>query len=200
MRTFTLIGSRQAPEEHNVELGAIALELLSLGLAGHSGGAPKGPDAAFTKALERYLISGGDVTTSRIYLPDYRFYEMRVGDFNGACINPLINIGLARNAYNMLMLVHKAMAFLPGNIKRLHCRNAFQILRDNLSDPVDFVIMSAPPAADIGVTGGTATGWKIANAFGVPIYNLQVPADVERLRLLMAAIRLDPINFDARIK
>jgi hypothetical protein len=53
--------------------------------------------------------------------------------------------------------------------RKLHARNAHQILGINLNDPVDFVVCWTPNGAEVG---GTRTGIVIARNFGIPVWNL----------------------------
>jgi len=62
--------------------------------------------------------------------------------------------------------------------RKLHGRNSFQVLGDNLNSPSQFLLCWTPDGATSHqersrATGGTGTAISIASAHGVPVYNLQ---------------------------
>lgn len=199
MRSFALIGSRDSSDEDNEFLYNTGLALLRLGLAGYSGGAKKGPDHSFTRALTTFIEEGGNARDSRIYLPALAHPQPKGNPIDWCIKTPLSNYAHHSHTFNMCVLVHPVMHYLPQYVQQLHCRNVFQILGDDLESRVAFVLTSARMDGKGDVVGGTATAIKIAMAFGVPIFNIRKPEDVLRLHVLMAAIAADPINFNPSI-
>jgi hypothetical protein len=74
--------------------------------------------------------------------------------------------------------VHPAWDRCSPIAKRLHGRNAFQVLGRTLDDPSDFVVCWT---ADGTAIGGTATAIRIAELHGIPVFNLHDPAAIDRL-------------------
>ncbi len=71
--------------------------------------------------------------------------------------------------------------------KKLHARNAFQILGATLDDPVEFVICYTPDGCERHEhrtieTGGTGTAISLASNYNIPIYNLANLESVNNLR------------------
>ena len=71
--------------------------------------------------------------------------------------------------------------------RRLHARNAFQILGKDLNSPSSFVICWTPDGAYSDrmrsiKTGGTGTAISIASTYGVPVFNLKYAPHLARLR------------------
>ncbi len=63
-------------------------------------------------------------------------------------------------------------------VRRLHGRNAFQVLGMNLNDQSEFLICWTPDGCvrhseRSGTTGGTGTAISIASTYGVPVHNLE---------------------------
>lgn len=84
--------------------------------------------------------------------------------------------------------------------KRLHGRNSFQVLGPNLNEPSEFLICWTPDGAkhhaNRGIkTGGTGTAISIADAYGVPVYNLEHEAD----RLYWEARIQQPIKQEEKV-
>lgn len=67
--------------------------------------------------------------------------------------------------------------------KQLHGRNAFQVLGKTLDDPSRFVVCWT---ADGKASGGTGTAIRIAEAHGIPVFNLHDPDALDRLAVLIA--------------
>ena len=72
---------------------------------------------------------------------------------------------------------HPAWHRCSDYAKRLHGRNAFQVLGLNLNEPSEFLLCWTPDAclthaARSFSTGGTGTAISIANAYNVPVNNL----------------------------
>jgi len=70
--------------------------------------------------------------------------------------------------------------------RRLHARNAFQVLGHNLDSPSNFLICWTPDGAwndDMRSiqTGGTGTAISIADTYNVPVFNLKFAPHFERL-------------------
>lgn len=80
--------------------------------------------------------------------------------------------------------VHPAWERCNDYARKLHGRNAFQVLGRNLDSKVSFVICWTPGAAAVG---GTATAIRIAERHGIPVFNLADPATRNRLEAYVAS-------------
>jgi hypothetical protein len=81
-------------------------------------------------------------------------------------------------AINIAGQYHPAWNKCQEWARKLHGRNAFQILGNDLAAPSKFVLCWTPDGAISHAertikTGGTGTAISIASAYGVPVYNLQ---------------------------
>ncbi len=80
-------------------------------------------------------------------------------------------------AMSIASLLHPAWNRCSAFAKKLHGRNAFQVLGSALNDPSEFLICWTPDGCidHIGrafKTGGTGTAISIAFTYGVPVHNL----------------------------
>jgi hypothetical protein len=71
-------------------------------------------------------------------------------------------------------------------MKELHTRNVFQVLGGRAAEPTEFMVCWTPDGAERSSetskkTGGTGTAIRIADAFGVPVFNLQREDTIQRL-------------------
>jgi hypothetical protein len=82
-------------------------------------------------------------------------------------------------AMRMAQFVHPAWERCGQMARMLHGRNAMIILGRDLNQPVDFVVCYQNPNVD---RGGTKLGMAIATAKGIPIYNLALEGQYEKLR------------------
>ena len=89
-------------------------------------------------------------------------------------------------AFHIAGLSHPAWRWLPDWMKELHTRNVFQVLGEFVNDPTEFLVCWTPDGAETAKdsskkTGGTGTAIRIADMFGVPVFNLQRPGTIDRL-------------------
>ena len=122
-------------------------------------------------------------------------YTLRSGGAKGAdtafeCCAEKKEIFYANDATDKAMDIakqfHPAWGYCQNWAKRLHGRNAFQVLGRDLKTPASFVICWTPCASITHAertrrTGGTGTAISIANHNGIPVYNLA--RDDHRVRL-----------------
>lgn len=96
----------------------------------------------------------------------------------------------ARNANSQAMEIvrtlHPAWNRCSEFVRKLHGRNAFQVLGKNLDNPSHFMICWTPDGClshqtRSYKTGGTGTAISVASIYNVPIFNL---ADKEHFRRL----------------
>lgn len=96
-------------------------------------------------------------------------------------------IFIAKDATEEAMAIaarfHPAWDMCSDYAKRLHGRNVFQVLGETMDDPSRFVVCWT---ADGKASGGTGTAIRIAEAHGVPVFNLHDPDALDRLAVLIA--------------
>ena len=76
----------------------------------------------------------------------------------------------------------------PSQMKNLqfHTRNVFQVLGEDLNNPSKMLVCWTPDGAketkDTSyITGGTRTAIRLANVYGVPVYNLKNEDDLKKI-------------------
>ena len=84
------------------------------------------------------------------------------------------------------MQTHPAWQACSDYAKALHTRNVFQVLGSTLDNPSRFVLCWTPDGAEYGhetsrETGGTGTAIRIADLFGIPVFNVARPDTAERI-------------------
>lgn len=151
MKYYAGIGSRQTPPElepviaHVVQIcNAVVYTLRS--------GAAEGADQMF----EKYA------GMAELFLPWKPFGRVHVDGRR-------IHYGSSPEAFELAASVHPAWHRCSDAARKLHARNAHQILGTDLNTPVEFVVCWTPNGADVG---GTRTGIVIARKHGIPIWNL----------------------------
>lgn len=82
-------------------------------------------------------------------------------------------------AINIAAQLHPKWNACSPFAKRLHGRNAFQVLGPNLNDPSEFLICWTPDGCVRHedrryTTGGTGTAISIASTYGVSVHNLSI--------------------------
>lgn len=163
MNTFyTGVGSRSTPLQMHSVMRRIAMTLAERGLVLRSGGA-SGADTAFENGCD---IAGG---RKEIYLPWPRFQN-----------HPSHLCEVGRAAMKTASRVHPAWSRCSSGARKLHARNAYQVLGRDLSTPSKFVVCWTPGGA---LRGGTRTAIVIAEEHGVPVVNLGAPRAVWQPRL-----------------
>jgi len=88
-------------------------------------------------------------------------------------------------AFEIASEYHPAWGGLQPYVKKLHARNAQQILGKNLDCTVKFVVCWTPDGAETETTiktGGTGQAIRIANAYRVPVFNLANEGSLEKVK------------------
>jgi hypothetical protein len=125
-----------------------------------------------------------------IYLA-HQGYTLRSGGALGADTAFERGADHARGAKEIYRTVHatpKAMALAKSihpnwsacsqYARQLHARNCFQVLGQDLNDPVQFVLCWTPNGEPVG---GTRTAIVLAQRNGIPVLNLALDADRQRV-------------------
>ncbi len=165
---YTGIGSRKTPDETLLEMQTLAVLCTRLGYTLRSGGAP-GADFAFEKGCSRAM---GE---KEIYLP-WKGFQKNPSELHHVC----------EGAMEIAAEFHDAWKYLKRPVKLLMARNVYQVLGINLDQPSDFVICWTPDGCisrggRTKVTGGTGQAIAIADAYDIPVFNLQRKDAVEQL-------------------
>ena len=151
MKYYTGIGSRETPREILSLMAKIATKLELDGYILRSGGA-SGADIAFERGI-------ADSKNKEIYIP-----------WNGFNNNYTGIIGSnQKGALELASKVHPAWHRCSAGAKKLHTRNAFQVLGSDLNIPSKFIICWTKNGQEVG---GTAIAIKMAKLNKVPVYNL----------------------------
>ncbi len=77
--------------------------------------------------------------------------------------------------------VHPVWDRLKQGAKKMHTRNVCQVLGENLDTPATLLVCWTVGGQ---LKGGTATAIKLALNASIPVYNLAIESDVEKLREL----------------
>jgi len=159
MKFYTGIGSRETPE------GVLRLMKnigYSLGLSGYclrSGNAG---------GADTYFYQGQSKVSSEyeIFLPWPKFGEEKNDKFI-----PLDDIDdkLVQKAINIVTEIHPAWNKCSQAAKKMHARNAFQVLGKDLNTPSEVVICWTQGGKAVG---GTATAINLAKEHDIPVWNL----------------------------
>jgi len=144
------IGARTTPQETLQLFHRIGKVLGKKQYILRSGGA-RGADTAFQQGAD---ASGGN---TEIFLPYPRF------NYNS---DPVIPI--TREARLLAKLFHPNWPALGDTGRDFMGRNCYQILSPSLDSPVSFVICWTPNGR---ITGGTGQALRMANYFGIPVFN-----------------------------
>jgi hypothetical protein len=157
---ITGIGSRKTPQEVLERMDRLAVAFARAGYLLRSGGAD-GADLAFEKAYRR---EGGAM---EIYLPWKNFNK-----------NPSGLYTVSAEALQMASSIHPAWHRCTPKAKLLHGRNCYQVLGKSLDKPSNVVICWTKGGK---IVGGTATAIRLANDCYVPVINLAVFQDDEKI-------------------
>lgn len=152
---ITMVGSRETPQHILEQMENIAHALGNRGYIIRSGGA----DGADT-AAENGAITGG--AEYEIYLPWKNFNGNQSFLYLDKLSNRIQAVEYAR-------MVHPVFDGLSDGAQKLHTRNVYQVLGQDLKTPSQFLICWTPNGKTIG---GTATAIRLAEKFNVPICNL----------------------------
>jgi len=180
---YTGIGSRLTPKQIRFQMFAVASLLAEKDFVLRSGGAD-GADETF----EMGCISKQG--KKEIYIPWTGFNGRKDnGIFTPNYINDIVltNIKdtLQWKAADLAEAVHPRWKELAPRVKRLHTRNVFQVLGQDLESKSDFLICWTPNGK---VLGGTATAIRIAQRYNARVFNLAIPFEQLELRTFIKKI------------
>lgn len=149
---YTGIGSRETPSDICSLMTKISRRLEKKGYILRSGGA-KGADLAFQEGVQK--IQNTIIYYAYTSIPDWAFEK--------------VNEYTDKN--------RNFDTFAPY-ARKLLARNMMQVLGEDGTTPSKFLICWTPQGKEVG---GTRYAMRCAKAHGVPIFNLGIPEDRERL-------------------
>ena len=152
-KTYAGIGSRQTPVEVLSSMAAFAGNLEKLNWVLRSGGA-NGADSAFASGVMKNI-------NKEIFLP-FKGFNGKNSDLHEP----------STEAMQMAESIHPAWHNCSRVARLLHARNSHQIFGQYMDNPVKFVICWTP---DGRRTGGTGQALRIAEHFGIPIFDMGHP-------------------------
>lgn len=167
-RFWTGIGSRDTPADILELMSRIGTYMAERGFSLRSGGA-SGADLAF----ERGVIASTQPKLMDIYLP-WRTFGFQEG--HASCYHAVTEWDNWPKAELLAETVHPAWYRLSPSVRKLHGRNAYQILGHGLDTPSSIVFFYAKPRKGRKVKGGTNTGVMLALEHQIPVANLYYPA------------------------
>jgi len=153
MKKYAGVGSRETPPDILEKMNKIAEYLAQHDWLLRSGGAD-GADKAFEVGCDK--ASG----KKEIFLP-WKGFNKSASDFYSPSID----------AFILVSAIHPVWKHLSYGARKLHARNAHQVLGISLNDPVDLLICWTPKGKEVG---GTATTLKLAKQYNIKIINLAV--------------------------
>lgn len=169
---YTGVGSRELDREGLGYVRDVANNLLDHGYVLVTGDASRGCDFVFWE----HAVSP---------------YRKRYGPFGKSTYEDEVVVvppGTDHydKAHYIAGLTHPAWRWIPDWMKELHTRNVFQVLGEFVSDPTEFLVCWTPDGAETAKetskkTGGTGTAIRIADKFGVPVFNLKRHDAIPRL-------------------
>lgn len=169
-RYYTLVGSRETPENSCRDLTVLANLLARIGWIGRSGGAD-GADSCledgclgmFSARMEIYLPwwnFNGRSADNRSYIDTPKLKNYKQAELIASTTHP---------AWDKIK--RDGSPVLSRGAKALHTRNVYQVLGKDLNSPSTFLLCWAEPTPD-GVKGGTNTAVQLAKKHGADIINL----------------------------
>lgn len=172
MRYFTGVGSRETPDDVLTVMEGLAFMLARSGWVLRSGGAD-GADAAFERGAMRGMHPESLEPWPQIFLPWRGFNDRPVGpDFFPP--QPAAFVVAERH--------HPAWGLLTRGGRMLHARNVHQVIGPDVlsASPSTFLVCWTPGGRG---SGGTGQAIRLANTYGVPVFDLGLPDVLARIRV-----------------
>lgn len=167
------IGSRKTPYSIIPTIDRIVKRLSELGYGIRSGGAI-GADRYFETAARKYN------TPLEIFVPFQRHHPDHITWYD-------VPYEQRRDALALAERFHPNWSAVKPEYRKIHARNGFQIFGQTLKDPVDFVVCwTSDSQLDeqgqiCNAVGGTGQAIRIAYAYQIPVYNLNIESSLKQL-------------------
>lgn len=161
MLYFTGIGSRDTIYETEGKWLEQATALLTKkGYWLRSGGAT---------GADTFCEKGVYLNRKHIYLP-WDYFNGHSAD--GINYFHITDSKILKEARLIAKKCHPVWDKLKPSHQDMHTRNVFQVLGHTLDQPSEFVLLSAEPNDNDGVSGGSNTAYQVAKLFDVPTFNV----------------------------
>ena len=170
MKYFAGIGSRETPNGVKPMIEEVCSMLYKNNFVLRSGGAP-GADLMFETCFE------GE---KEIYLP-WKGFNQNVSDL----FLDRFEQKIVLEARELAKKHHPNWTGLSGSGKDLMTRNSFQVMGQDLSTPVDFVVCWTQGG---NIKGGTGQAMRIAKDLGIPIFNLYNKDCLHGIRIFLSSL------------
>lgn len=175
MKYYTMIGSRETPEDILMIMEKLAIKLFYDGWTVRSGGA-NGADSA----AEAIMSESNPL--AEIYIPWNGFNNHYRNKYNIV----YSDLDLIDEAIKLCEIHHQYWKTIKKEaIKHLHRRNMHQVLGKDLKTPSKFCILYATPDDKLGeghVKGGTGSANSLCLEQGVKVFNLYYQKEVDRIK------------------
>ena len=155
--TYAGIGSRETPDGVRRDMTLMASLLAKSGWVLRSGGA-EGADLSFQAGVPKASLS-----MLQVFLPWPGYNDLSGGH------TIVLDRVRQQDAMNLVSKYHPAWDRCGQGARKLHARSAAIIRGADLRHPVDAVVCWTPNAVPVG---GTATGIRMAESVGIPVFNL----------------------------
>lgn len=132
------------------------------------------------------------------YVVGERWFHTEIAD---GTIKPLSMFSdeLLNSATELALEARGSFHGLTPYSEKLHIRNAFQVLGDDLQSPTDLIILCAQPFKN-KVMGGTNTAFSIAKKYNIPHLNIFLKEDYAIARRFIMERGQEEINIDSIIE
>lgn len=169
---YTGVGARNTPDNVLELMSRIGSKLAANWVlrSGHAEGA----DQAFEMGAANHNGK------AEIYIP--------WKGFNSAPNSPVFHVpsgAVADEAMNIASQFHPAWEKCSIGSRKLHTRNVFQVLGDNLDEPAHMLICWTKDGKGLG---GTGMAINIAKEFNVPVFDLALEDHRENLPLFITLL------------
>ena len=204
-KSFAGIGARKTPNTTEMPIGRIMGQVARILVLERgyqmTGGRAEGADEYFEAGLVAEGRNAMEEGLFKGFLPNR--------PYNGHTDGILIENEESNVRARQILIENKVYNHKPGSkiprfislegkdalklcerelqMRDLHTRTVYQILREYLNDPVRMVICWTPDGATtldeytMGVTGGTGIAIALASALGIPVFNLNRQDHLDRI-------------------
>ncbi len=159
MKYYSGIGARKTSNKFLTYMENLGECLAKRNYILRSGGAP-GADSAFERGCDR--VNG----QKEIYLPWHMFNNHP---------STLCNLPMDEDAKRIAKKFHPKWEVLSHAVQKMHTRNTYQILGQDLKTPSRFVICWTDG------TGGTMLAINIAKSYNIPVINLKLEKNLDEI-------------------
>jgi len=174
MLIYTGIGSQKTPPDMCMLMTDIAKQLAKRWFL--RSGYADGADKAFGKGA--YQVNAPQVH----YLPWAGFNH---APKDNHIFKPLDKLPshLVLQATEMAAQLHPNWAACGQGARKMHTRNMFQVLGDDLNTPTDMVVCWTPKGSG---SGGTGQAMRLAKKLDIPVFDLAIAGTLEAMLIFVS--------------